>query len=58
MTGITNWDKSYYKVVKVIYYKENGSILIANGVGIIEWASFIAKWDNYYRKGKYIFVTL
>ena len=41
-TGITNWGKSYYKV---------GQLLLQSGVGIIKFGKFIAKLDNYYRKG-------
>ena len=41
-TGITKWGKSYYKV---------GQSLLQSGVGIIKFGKFIAKSDNYYRKG-------
>ena len=46
-TDITNWDRRYYKVGQ-----------LQSVVGIIKWDNFIAKWDNYNRKGQYIFVTL
>ena len=56
-TGITNWGESYYKMGQLIY-SIVGQSLLKTGVGIIKWDSFIAKWGNYYRKGKYIFMTL
>ena len=49
-TGITNWVKSYYKVGQAIYYKV-GQSLLQNGIGVIKWGSFIAKWGSYDRKG-------
>ena len=56
-TDITNWDRRYYKVGQVIHYNVSQSLL-QSVVGIINWGNFIAKWDNYNRKGQYIFVTL
>ena len=55
--GITNLNKSYYKVGNVIHYKV-GQLLLQSGVGINKLGNFITKWGNYYRKGQYIFVTL
>ena len=51
------WDKSYYKVEQVVYYKVGQSPL-QSGVGIMRWGNFITKWGYKYRKGQYIFVTL
>ena len=56
-TDITNWGRSYYKVGQVIHYNV-GQSLLQSVVGIIKWGNFIAKWDNYNRKGQYILVTL
>ena len=56
-TYITNWDSRYYKVGQVIHYNV-GQSLLQSMVSIIKWGNFIAKWDNYNRKGQYIFVTL
>ena len=55
-TGIGNWGKSYCKVGQVSHFKV-GQSLLQCVVGIIKWCTFIAKWDNYFRKGQYIFVT-
>ena len=48
-TGITYWGKTYYKIGQSLWQSE---------VGLIKWVNFIAKLDNCYRKGQYIFVTL
>ena len=42
---ITKWSKSY-------------NLLQSRTVVITKWDNFVAKWDNYYKVGQYIFVTL
>ena len=56
-TSYTNCGKSFPKVQQEINYKV-GQLLLQNVVGTIKLDNFIAKWDNYYRKGQYIFETL
>ena len=56
-TDIRNWGKSFHKVQQVTHYKV-GQSLLKSVVGIIKYGNLVAKWDNYYRKGQYIFLTL
>ena len=57
------WDR-YFKLGQELWqsgqviFCKVGQLLLQSGIGIIKWGNFIAKWDNYYRKGQYIFVTL
>ena len=56
LTRYCKLGKSFHKVQQVIHYKV-GQSLLQNVIGIIKLNKFIAKWDNYYRKSQYIFVT-
>ena len=59
----TKWTR-YYKLGQELsqsaagYHYKVGQSLLQSAVGIIKYDNFIAKWNNCYRKGQYIFVTL
>ena len=59
----TKWTR-YYKLGQELsqsaagYHYKVGQSLQQSAVGIINQDNFIAKWNNCYRKGQYLFVTL